>query len=97
MNEINFSTSACRYCRFYQPEGRRGGCCQMLDVPVQGSWKACSFASPPFKSTLKKLEDIFQLKTSMPLNSHAQVASSSSKIKIQVEDSCPQIASPKSQ
>ncbi len=67
----------------------------MLDVPVQGNWKACSFASPPFKTTLKKLEDIFQLETSISLNSSTQIASSPSKIK--VDDSCPQMASPKSQ
>ncbi|HEY9771666.1 MAG TPA: hypothetical protein V6C71_24750 [Coleofasciculaceae cyanobacterium] len=95
MKEINFATSACRYCRFYEPQGRRGGCCQILDVPVEGSWKACSFASPPFKATLKKLEDIYQLKTSMPLNTSSQLASSVSKIK--VEDNCPQMASPKSE
>ncbi len=95
MKEINFATSACRYCRFYEPEGRRGGCCQMLDVPVQGSWKACSFASPPFKTTLRKLEDIYQLKTSIPLNAGSQLASNVSKM--QVEDHCPQMASPKSE
>lgn len=61
MKERNFSTSACRYCRFYESEGRRGGSCQILGVPVQSSWKACDFASPPFETTLKKLEDIFQL------------------------------------
>lgn len=66
MKEINFSTSACRYCRFYKPEGRRGGSCQMLGVPVQSSWEACAFASHPFETTLKKLEDIFQLDT--PIN-----------------------------
>ena len=63
MNEIKFSTSTCRYCRFYQPEGRRGGSCQMLGVPVQSSWKVCALAASPFKATLKKLEDIFQLET----------------------------------
>lgn len=65
MKETNLSNSACRYCRSYEPEGRRGGYCQILGVPVQGSWKACVLASPPFKTTLKKLEDIFQLETSV--------------------------------
>ena len=69
MNEIKFSTSTCRYCRFYQLEGRRGGSCQMLNVPVQSSWKACAFAASPFKTTLRKLEDIFQLETSTCVDS----------------------------
>lgn len=47
MKNINL-TSACRYCRYYQPEGRRGGCCQLLGVPVQGSWKACTLSHPTF-------------------------------------------------
>jgi len=64
MKEIDFSTSACRHCRFYSPEGRRGGSCEMLGVPVQGSWKACAFASSPFETTLTKLEHIFHLNTS---------------------------------
>lgn len=81
MNEINFSTSACRYCRFYEPQGRRGGSCQMLSVSVQGSWKACAFASPPFKTTLTKLEDIFQLKASFSLNSPDKLAHEVSEIR----------------
>ncbi len=48
MKSQNFLTSACRYCRYYQPEGRRGGMCQQLGVQVQGSWKACALALPPF-------------------------------------------------
>lgn len=63
MKEIDFSTSVCRYCRFYSPEGRRGGSCEMLGVTVQGSWKACTLASSPFETTLKKLEHIFHLDT----------------------------------
>lgn len=82
MNEINFSTSVCRYCRFYEPQGRRGGSCQMLNVAVQSNWKACAFASPPFETTLTKLEDIFQLKTSIPLNSPGKLVSQSSPMKV---------------
>ena len=63
MNEIepDISTSVCRYCRFYQSEGRRGGSCQKLGVPVESNWKACTLASSPFKTTVIKLEEIFQL------------------------------------
>ncbi len=92
MNEMNFSTSACRYCRFYEHQGRRGGSCQMLGVPVQSSWKACAFASPPFETTLKKLEDIFQLDTSTTLDSSPKLFPNTSGIKI-IENNTP-IASP---
>lgn len=40
--------SACRHCKHYVHEGRRGGNCGQLNVLVQGSWKACSLASPVF-------------------------------------------------
>ncbi|MEM7591481.1 MAG: hypothetical protein AAF383_08165 [Cyanobacteria bacterium P01_A01_bin.83] len=89
MSQINFSTSACRYCRFYEPHGRRGGDCQMLGVSVQSNWKACALASSPFKTTLTKLEDIFCLEPSIPLSSpdklsfktsHTQVQQSSNSI-----------------
>jgi hypothetical protein len=42
--------AACRHCRHYVPEGRRGGSCQKLNVDVQGSWSACSFAVSPFEA-----------------------------------------------
>jgi hypothetical protein len=51
-------TSACRHCRHYMPEGRRGGLCQQLSVPVQGQWKACSLAVSPFGSSLENIEEI---------------------------------------
>ncbi|BAZ45935.1 hypothetical protein NIES4102_29630 [Chondrocystis sp. NIES-4102] len=82
MKEINFSTSACRYCRFYKPEGRRGGSCQQLGVPVQGSWKACAFACHPFKTTLKKLEDILHLENSISLESPTEFTTQISNIHI---------------
>ena len=74
MKKNNFATtSACRYCSSYEPEGRRGGLCQLLGVSVEGSWKACAFASSPFENTLEKLESIFQLETSGSLES-AEIA-----------------------
>ncbi len=42
------SVSKCRHCRFYQPEGRRGGACSQLGVPVQSGWNACSLSEQPF-------------------------------------------------
>ena len=89
MKEMNCATSACRYCRFYNPEGRRGGSCQMLGVPVQSNWKACSLASPPFETTLKKLEDIFQLETPIEMASNRKATFKASEI----ENSVPTTAS----
>ena len=43
--------SACRHCRYYMPEGRRGGHCSQLSVSVRGSWTACSLARPVFAPT----------------------------------------------
>ncbi|MGL5083523.1 MAG: hypothetical protein ACRC8A_18740 [Microcoleaceae cyanobacterium] len=41
-------TSCCRYCQHYTPEGRRGGQCSQLNVPVHGEWGACSLAVQAF-------------------------------------------------
>ncbi|NJN23624.1 MAG: hypothetical protein HC810_03515 [Acaryochloridaceae cyanobacterium RL_2_7] len=41
---------ACRHCRHYQFEGRRGGQCQQLGVPVKGEWQPCSLITPNFSS-----------------------------------------------
>ena len=60
MKTLNFLTSACRYCRHYCVEGRRGGMCQQLGVPVRGSWKACSLALPQFASSWESIEKILQ-------------------------------------
>lgn len=51
-------TSACRHCRHYLPEGRRGGVCQQLSVPVQGQWKACSLAVSPFGSSWENIGEL---------------------------------------
>ena len=49
-------TSACRHCRHYTPEGRRGGVCALLSVPVQSQWKACSLAVSPFGLSWENIE-----------------------------------------
>ncbi len=56
MRTLNCIASACRHCRFYTPEGRRGGHCDQLGVPVRGGWKACSLALPPFAPSWEELE-----------------------------------------
>ncbi|MGB3695145.1 MAG: hypothetical protein WBG70_12430 [Spirulinaceae cyanobacterium] len=70
-----FLTSACRCCGHYKPEGRRGGMCQQLCVPVQGNWKACSLAAPPFETDVWEHleEDIASLENSLVLDYSSEV------------------------
>jgi hypothetical protein len=58
MKTANSSISACRNCRYYVAEGRRGGHCNQLSVAVQSAWKACSLAIPPFAPAWDNLEEI---------------------------------------
>ncbi|MCU0525456.1 MAG: hypothetical protein MUF72_11585 [Elainella sp. Prado103] len=58
MKSVNDAISTCRHCQFYRSEGRRGGFCRQLEVPVQGGWKSCSLAIAPFASTWEKLAEI---------------------------------------
>lgn len=66
MKHIKSLTSACRYCRYYDTQGRRGGVCQQLGVQVQGNWKACSLALPPFAPSWESLEDVWSLPDATP-------------------------------
>lgn len=72
MKEPHRITSACRYCRHYCPEGRRGGLCSQLGVQVQANWKSCSFALPPFVTTWEKIQDIVLLENSLNLSEGKQ-------------------------
>ena len=67
MKPLNFLISACRYCQYYKPEGRRGGTCQQLGVPVHGSWKACALAIPAFARSWEGLEEILMLSEETPI------------------------------
>ncbi|MGB5772115.1 MAG: hypothetical protein WBM32_19950 [Crocosphaera sp.] len=67
MKTSNFLTSSCRYCRYYQTEGRRGGMCQQLGVPVRAEWKACSLAAAPFTNNWESLETVVKLENSLVL------------------------------
>jgi len=58
MQPSTSSTSACRHCRSYVPQGRRGGHCKQLNVAVQSSWKACTLAIPPFTPTWENIEEL---------------------------------------
>ena len=75
MKSLNLPTSACRCCRYYQPEGRRGGLCQTLGAPVQGSWKACTLAIPAFAPAWEGLEEMVFLSDSPPMLASCSVAS----------------------
>jgi hypothetical protein len=55
MKSLEGNISSCRHCHFYRGEGRRGGNCQQLGVPVQGSWSVCPLAAPPFKPSWQNL------------------------------------------
>ena len=68
MKTANYITSSCRYCRYYQSEGRRGGMCDQLGVPVQGEWKACVLASHPFSTPWDAIEDVMRLENSLALD-----------------------------
>lgn len=67
MKTANFLTSSCRYCRYFQTEGRRGGMCQQLGVPVESNWKACVLATHPFTTPWEHCGTVAQLEKSFNL------------------------------
>ncbi|WP_013323470.1 hypothetical protein [Gloeothece verrucosa] len=67
MNTATFLTSSCRCCRYYKSQGRRGGTCQQLGVPVQSNWKACSLAAHPFVSAWETIGEVVHLEKSLTL------------------------------
>jgi hypothetical protein len=61
MNTSGNSVPACRLCQHYNPEGRRGGFCGKLDVPVSPAWEACSLAVHPFEPSWQSTTDFNSL------------------------------------
>jgi hypothetical protein len=57
-NTSEASNAVCRNCRFYQPNGHRGGICEQFNVPVSGGWSTCQLALPAFVPSWKTLEDL---------------------------------------
>jgi len=53
--------TVCRLCQHYSPEGRRGGLCGKLDVPVHATWDACSLATHPFETSWQPANDFNSL------------------------------------
>lgn len=77
MTQPHCFTSTCRCCSHYSPQGRRGGNCQQLGVPVKGCWKACSLATHPFyhREDINTLEnDIVHLEHSLRLTTNRPVS-----------------------
>ncbi|MBV6623307.1 MAG: hypothetical protein KI793_10285 [Rivularia sp. (in: Bacteria)] len=85
MKSIQIFTSACRNCRHFAPEGRRGGVCQQLGAPVRGSWKACSLAAPPFAPSWETLEDAWSLPDATPLLAKSSQSLALSNIEASIE------------
>ncbi len=50
MEHSSTNVSTCRFCSHYDPQGRRGGECRKLSVPVRGYWRACPLAMAAFLS-----------------------------------------------
>lgn len=44
-------TSRCKFCQYYRFEGRRGGTCQLLNVPVAPTDLGCRRGVPLFSTT----------------------------------------------
>ncbi|KAB8320576.1 hypothetical protein SD81_003050 [Tolypothrix campylonemoides VB511288] len=55
MTTLKSCVSACRYCRYYTPEGQRGGTCRLFNVSVKSGWKACSLSVPSFAPSYENL------------------------------------------
>lgn len=79
MEALNPPVSACRYCQFYRPIGRRGGSCQMLGVSVQGGWKGCHLgitAFSPVKETYplsKQNDNLIDKNLTKPLQKFSEL------------------------
>ncbi|MCG5061266.1 hypothetical protein VB834_07175 [Limnoraphis robusta Tam1] len=61
MDASHTLTSSCRCCQYYTPEGRRGGHCSQLHVPVKGGWKACHLAMLAFSSPWEEAQKMVVL------------------------------------
>ncbi|MFM7887243.1 MAG: hypothetical protein ACKPCM_11260 [Pseudanabaena sp.] len=57
MDSSGNSITVCKLCQHYNPEGRRGGFCGRLAVPVSATWEACSLAEHPFEPSWQPTDD----------------------------------------
>jgi hypothetical protein len=58
MKSAQCRVSSCSRCRFYAPEGRRGGQCSQLGVPVESRWSPCSLAVPVFATPIVAMKPL---------------------------------------
>lgn len=89
MKTANFSTSSCRHCRYYQTEGRRGGVCHQLSVPVRSEWAACTLAARPFNAAWESLEDVVRLEHSLALSYQSDNEKTEVPLEILIEENNP--------
>jgi hypothetical protein len=71
MNSSTCVGLACRHCTHFSPEGRRGGQCQQLGVPVRGGWKACSLVMKSFAPSWEGLQEAIELEREIIHLEHA--------------------------
>ncbi|MBW4551236.1 MAG: hypothetical protein KME35_09030 [Aphanocapsa sp. GSE-SYN-MK-11-07L] len=67
--------AACRFCKYYTPEGRRGGECQKLGVLVKGDWKPCSLAIPAFSPSWDELQQVVSAQEAVKVEAAVEVMS----------------------
>ncbi len=67
MNASSTGISACRHCRHYTPEGRRGGHCNQFSSLVQGHWTACCLGVPPFAPSWEDISEAIAYGASLNL------------------------------
>ena len=70
MNFLTNSDLTCRFCRHYDPVGRRGGNCQKLQASVEATWSACTLAIPAFN---RDWESPTEIANSLPAQVSAAV------------------------
>lgn len=61
MNATQSGISCCQRCRYYASQGRRGGHCEQLSVPVQGKWSPCPLAAPFFVGSVNTMDTVTEL------------------------------------
>ncbi|NJL00130.1 MAG: hypothetical protein HC910_06000 [Spirulinaceae cyanobacterium SM2_1_0] len=88
----NSPLGTCRCCTHYQPEGRRGGTCEQLGVPVKSCWQACSLAVRPFASLSSLDGDIARLETTLTLAYAAPVPAAKPQVQQPVRRMIPKLA-----
>ena len=69
MTASNCTVSRCGLCQCYSHEGRRGGRCCQLNVPVGSQWEACCLAIAPFPDEGHAALGIAQLETASSISS----------------------------